>query len=154
MANADQRVLFASILGALAVVGGVIYAVEVYAQQTQDDRQARFRQMSKDYETRGLAEPFKGVTIDGVVRGGLFPIGSTGVSTAPVRQAAAAFLDSLTPAQRAKTTFAVDDPEWRKWMNQHFYIRQGVSFKEMSEPQRKAAFGLMKASLSAKGLTL
>ena len=39
-------------------------------------------------------------------------------------------------------------------MNQHVYIRQGVSFKEMSEPQREAAFGLMKASLSAKGLKL
>jgi hypothetical protein len=39
-------------------------------------------------------------------------------------------------------------------MNQHFYVRQGVSFKEMSEPQREAAFALMGASLSAKGLKL
>ena len=115
---------------------------------------ARFRQMSKDYETRGLAEPFKGVTTDGKVVPGLFPLGSTGVSTAPVREAAAAFLNALTPAQRTKTTFSVDDPEWRKWMNHHFYVRQGVSFKEMSEPQREAAFGMMKASLSAKGLKL
>ena len=37
--------------------------------------------------------------------------------------------------------FAVDDPEWRKWMNQHFYVRQGVSFNEMTEPQRESAFG-------------
>ena len=37
-------------------------------------------------------------------------------------------------------------------MNQHFYVRQGVSFKEMSEAQREAAFGLLRASLSAKGL--
>ena len=50
--------------------------------------------------------------------------------------------------------FAVDDAEWRKWMNQHFYVRQGVSFKEMSEAQREAAFALMGASLSAKGLKL
>jgi Protein of unknown function (DUF3500) len=48
----------------------------------------------------------------------------------------------------------VDDPEWRKWMNQHFYVRQGVSFKEMSEPQREAAFALLGAGLSAKGLKL
>ena len=39
-------------------------------------------------------------------------------------------------------------------MNQHFYVRQGVGFEEMSEAQRAAAFGLLKASLSAKGLTL
>jgi len=39
-------------------------------------------------------------------------------------------------------------------MNQHFYMRQGVSFKEMSEAQREAAFGLMRASLSARGLQL
>ncbi len=39
-------------------------------------------------------------------------------------------------------------------MNQHFYVRQGVSFKEMSESQRESAFGLLRASLSAKGLKL
>src|ERR1700682_454897 len=48
----------------------------------------------------------------------------------------------------------VGDPEWRKWMNQHFYVRQGVSFKEMNERQRAAAFGLMRASLSARGMKL
>ena len=36
-----------------------------------------------------------------------------------------------TPAQRTKTE-PVDDPEWRKWMNQRFYVRQGVSFVEMT----------------------
>jgi hypothetical protein len=74
------------------------------------------------------------------------------VSTEPVRVAVEGFLASLTPAQRAKTTFGVDDPEWRKWMNQHFYARQGVGFEEMSESQRDAAFAMLRASLSAKGL--
>ena len=41
--------------------------------------------------------------------------------------------------------FAIDDDEWRKWMNQSFYVRQGVSFLEMSEAQREAAFGLLRA---------
>ena len=45
-------------------------------------------------------------------------------------------------------------PEWRKWMNQHFYVRQGVSFQEMTVAQRNAAFGLLEASLSARGLKL
>jgi hypothetical protein len=69
-----------------------------------------------------------------------------------VRQAAEGLLSALTPEQRARTSFAVDDPEWRKWMNQHFYLRQGTSFQEMSEPQREAAVKLLQASLSAKGL--
>ena len=39
-------------------------------------------------------------------------------------------------------------------MNQHFYVRQGVSFREMTGSQRDAAFGLLKACLSARGLKL
>ncbi|MBI3680943.1 MAG: DUF3500 domain-containing protein [Acidobacteria bacterium] len=114
----------------------------------------RFRRMSSDAEQKGLAEPYRGITRDGSVVPGLFPIRSSGVSTEPVKKAASAFLAALTKDQRSKTAFPVDDPEWRKWMNQHFYIRQGVSFQEMSEPQREAAFGLLRASLSAKGLKL
>ena len=110
--------------------------------------------MSKDAENRGLAEPFKGVTTDGNIVPGLFSIRSTGVSTEPVRKAAGLFLTSLAGEQRARTLFQTDDLEWRKWMNQHFYVRQGVSFKEMTERQREAAFGLLRASLSAKGLQL
>jgi len=112
------------------------------------------KQMSVDAETAGLAQPFKGITRDGRLESGLFSIRSTGVTTEPVRKAANAFLASLTEAQRAKTLFAVDDDEWRKWMNQSFYVRQGVSFLEMTDAQREAGFGLMRASLSAKGLKL
>ena len=114
----------------------------------------RFKQMSIQAEANGLAEPFKGVTTHGTPRPGLFTVKATGVSTAAVQRAADAFLRSLSDIQRHRTTFAVDDSEWRKWMNQHFYVRQGVSFKEMSEPQREAAFALMGAGLSAKGLKL
>ena len=105
-------------------------------------------------EAAALAEPFVGITTDGNVQPGLFHILSTGVTTEPVKKAAGAFLAALTPEQRARTTFPVDDSEWRKWMNVHRYVRQGVSFLEMSEAQRAAAFGLLRASLSAKGLKL
>ena len=37
-------------------------------------------------------------------------------------------------------------------MNQSFYVRQGVSFLEMTDAQREAAFGLLRAGLSARGL--
>ena len=103
-------------------------------------------------EGPGLAQPFKGITANGEIERGLFAIRSTGVSTAPVRAAAEALLAGLTNVQRAKTTFAADDVEWRRWMNQSFYVRQGVSFLEMTAPQRDLAFALLRASLSAKGL--
>ena len=105
-------------------------------------------------EKPGLAEPFKGITANGQIEPGLFALRSTGVSTGPVLKAAEAFLAGLTQTQRAKTVFAVDDVEWRKWMNQSFYVRQGVSFLEMSPAQRETAFGLLRASLSARGLRL
>jgi len=99
-----------------------------------------------------LAEPFRGVTTSGTVQPGLYAIRRTGVSTGPVRAAAEEFLAALTPEQRAKTAYPVDDLEWRKWNNVHRYARQGVSFREMSETQRERAFALMHAGLSAKGL--
>ena len=118
------------------------------------ERAARNLQRSRQFEASGLAEPFRGVTTDGTPVPGLFAVRSTGVSTEPVRKAAVAFLEALSPEQRGRTRFAVDDPEWLKWMNQHFYVRQGVSFLEMAEPQRQAAFALLGAALSAKGLKL
>jgi hypothetical protein len=61
------------------------------------------------------------------------------VSTAAVVTAAETFLAALTPEQRKKSVYPVDDPEWRKWMNQSFYVRQGVSFRDMTTPQRELA---------------
>lgn len=113
-----------------------------------------FRQRSLAAEKAGLAEAFRGVTTQGAVEPGLFPLRSTGVSTEPARRGAAAFLAALTPEQRAETLFPVDDVEWRKWMNQDFYVRQGVSFLAMTPAQREAAFGMLRGALSAKGLKL
>ncbi len=118
----------------LAVSGAVWFS---HAQQmTGPVRAERFRKMSADAETRGLAEPFKGITTAGTTVPGLFAIRGTGVSTEPVRVAAQAWLASLTPAQRTKTSFGLDDPEWQKWMNQHFYVRQGMCFDDMTDSQR------------------
>jgi hypothetical protein len=99
-----------------------------------------------------LAEPFVGVTTNGSVIPGLFPVQATGVTTEPVRAAADQFLAALTDAQRSATVYPMDDLEWRKWNNIHRYTRQGVSFEEMSEAQRTRAFDLLRASLSARGL--
>ncbi len=99
-----------------------------------------------------ITEPFRGIASGGKIEPGLFKIQSTGVSTEPVVKAAEQFLAGLTDEQRKRTVFPVDDLEWQKWDNRHFPKRQGVGFKEMSDPQRELAFGLLRASLSAKGL--
>lgn len=151
-----KRRKFLSVMGGTSVIVSLVsvlgHGIKSRAQQLSGDLADRFQRMSREAEARGLAEPFRGVTTDGNVVSGLFPIRSIGVSTAPVRTAAEAFLATLTPEQRAKTEFPVDDPEWRKWMNQHFYIRQGTGFYEMTEAQREVSFNLLRASLSAKGL--
>ncbi len=103
-------------------------------------------------EAAQLAEPFKGITSNGMLATGLFPIRATGVSTASARAAATAFIGSLSVEQKAETMFAADHDEWRDWQNIHRYARKGINFKAMSATQRERAFGLLAASLSARGL--
>jgi hypothetical protein len=98
-----------------------------------------------------LSAPFLGITTDSTVIPDLFPIRATGVSTAPIREAAQAFLEGLTEEQHEVTTFPVDDLEWRMWSNTSGYQRQGVSFEEMTEDQRRLAFAMIRAGLSARG---
>ena len=99
-----------------------------------------------------LREPYRGIVTSEGIEKGLFKIQSTGADTAPIVDAGNRFLAGLTPEQHDKTVFPVDDLEWRKWDNRHFYKRQGVGFDEMDDVQRELAFGLMRASLSARGL--
>jgi hypothetical protein len=141
----------------VATLAALVAAVAAAPQQpppSREDFLKRSREFSAGMDKKGLAEPFKGVTTNGAVVANLFEIKSTGVSTEPVRTAAAAFLKTLSPEQRTKTMFPVDSVEWRKWANQHVYFRDGISFEEMTDDQRAAAFRMLEASLSAKGLKL
>lgn len=122
--------------------------------KTSAESAESFRKISEDYEQHGLAAPFRGITTSGEIVPGLFQISPTGVSTEPVRNAAVKFIGTLDRVQLARTLFPVDDVQWQKWMNQHFYVRAGISFQEMNDAQRDAAFGLMRASLSANGMEL
>jgi hypothetical protein len=73
--------------------------------------------------------------------------------------AAEKFLDTLTPEQKKKATFAFDDKERLNW---HFVplqdkarkaTRNGLPLEEMTPPQRAAALALVKAGTSAGGYT-
>jgi hypothetical protein len=132
-------------LTAAGLAGVAIMTVGAWAQNS-------LQQRSIAAEKAGLAEPFKGVTTNGTIVPNLYGIKSSGVSTAGVTKAASAFLAALSDDQRKRTAFSVDDDEWRKWMNQHFYVRQGVSFQELSPAQREAGIALLRAGLSARGL--
>lgn len=107
-------------------------------------------------EVKALAEDFKGITTSAGKQDNLFPIKHTGVSTAPIVEAAKGYLELLAAPELIRSQFAIDDPEWRKWFNvdNAIYVRQGLSLKEMSDSQRQAAWQLFEASLSAKGLQL
>ena len=98
------------------------------------------------------AQPFKGITTDGQIIPGIFGVQKTGVSTESIREAAEAFLESLTAKQRGKTLFPVDTAEWRKWSNIHpTLLRHGTPLFEMDDCQREHAFALLRESLSKEG---
>jgi hypothetical protein len=71
---------------------------------------------------------------------------------AAMAAAAKALLSTLDEAQTAKIKWPFDSEERFNW---HFIPRerQGLSLKAMDERQRKAAFALLGAGLSAKGYT-
>jgi hypothetical protein len=137
----------------VALAGALTLSVAAQPPDPAEFRR-RLEGATATFEGRGLAEPFRGITTDGAIEPKLYSIRSTGVSTEPVVAAARAFLAALSDEQRSRSTFDVDDAEWRKWANMHMYVRQGVSFEELDEVPRAAARGLLGAALSAKGLEL
>lgn len=126
------------------------------AQQAFEAENLAVKKRFSSGEDSALGMSFKGVTAKGIIQEGLFPIKATGITTAPIVEAAEVYLNKLSFIQRLRTQFAVDDPEWRKWSNvdNGIYVRQGISLKELNKEQREAAFNLLHSSLSAKGLAL
>jgi hypothetical protein len=76
-------------------------------------------------------------------------------AAAAMSDAAGKWLASLSADQRQRATFPFDSEERTHWHyvpNEQF-PRKGVQIKEMSEPQRTLAWGLLKTGLSARGFT-
>ncbi len=83
-----------------------------------------------------------------------------GVSVARQRSASAmavaatAFIDSLTPEQRGRAVFALNDTEERTRWNfipVDQFPRNGIALKEMNAAQRRAAHDLLRAGLGQGG---
>jgi Protein of unknown function (DUF3500) len=109
---------------------------------------ARMLARAKD----SLREEFRGITADGTVQPGLFPVRSTGLSLAPMVRAAHDFLATLDAPQRRRVSFAIDSKQWRSWSNVHpFLMRDGLGLYELAPAQREAALALVSSGLSSSG---
>ena len=80
------------------------------------------------------------------------PTANTLINDIAVR--ATLYLDSLDESQRTKTSYAFNDPELTRWhwTTPSNFPRNGLPLREMTLPQRDAAFALLQTSLSAYGL--
>ena len=99
-----------------------------------------------------LGDEFLGITSEGILLPGLFPVTKTGVTVTPMAEAAGALLALLDHAQQQKACFDVQSEQWRAWCNIHPFIsRHGIGLHELTPAQRGAALNLVGTALSASG---
>jgi hypothetical protein len=98
-----------------------------------------------------------GISLVGVVAVALVGRTAPESTGARMKTAADAYLASLDPELKKKTSFGFDDPHRLKWYftpqqdkAKHF-TRKGTRLEEMTAEQKKAAMALLKSGLSAKG---
>jgi hypothetical protein len=97
-----------------------------------------------------------GVVVALVMLGALAAGAASSAQRASAQMVTAAnrFLGALTPEQRTRTTFALDDTAERTRFNfipTESFPRKGLLLRDMSEPQRKLAHELLKSGLSDRG---
>jgi hypothetical protein len=102
---------------------------------------------------QAFTEPFMGITSNGQLQNGLYPLQSTGVSTRPVIDAAQAYLNSLRRSDFQR--FAqqpLDSPDRRRWINAFpDWMPTGVYLADLEPDELQAALKVMEVSLSAQG---
>jgi hypothetical protein len=99
-----------------------------------------------------LKEEFRGITPDGTIQPGLFPVRKSGVSLQPIVRAARDFLAMLDAQKRRQVSFDIASDAWRSWSNVHpFLMRHGLGLCELLPAQREAALALVSSALSASG---
>ena len=125
------------------LAASIAFVAPVHGQPAPAAAEERFKAMSRDAEAKGLAEPFKGVTTDGKVVAGLFPVRCTGVSTEPERKAAAAFLAALSAkglklsrdVMRLNETLAEMKNNWKEYGEGRYFLTV------MGTPSEKGPWG-------------
>ncbi|MCZ2848822.1 DUF3500 domain-containing protein [Modestobacter sp. VKM Ac-2978] len=104
-------------------------------------------------------EEFRGVTSDGTLREGLYPLTPAEPGEeAPVAAMVAAAQDLLAALDddgRGRIAFPVDAPEWQTWANPEFMqFDTGLRLEFQPPEVREKALALVRASLSPEGFEL
>lgn len=99
----------------------------------------------------GAAQPFVGVTVDGIPRVGL-DAGGSGFDPTEAVSAANAYLRGLDTRQRHTAILPLDATEIRMWSNAFLtFPEHGLLLQELSEEQRGAALAIIEATMSPQG---
>ncbi|KAL2406453.1 hypothetical protein ABEF95_015583 [Exophiala dermatitidis] len=99
-----------------------------------------------------LKEPFKGVTNDGVVRPGLFPVQDEGIPIDTIVATTQHAMSLLTAEQLAKLSYHIDSPEWRTWSNPEFLLSdKGVRLDNVTPQVRDSILAILHETLSPEG---
>jgi hypothetical protein len=102
-----------------------------------------------------FTRPFRGLTTDGRLAEGLFPLRESPCDTRAAVGAATSFLDCLDPEQRAAAARPLGAAERRVWTNAFaFWEPWGVCLDHLTPAQREAAMTTVGACLSSRGLAL
>ena len=100
---------------------------------------------------RAYEQPFLGITTDGALSTGLFPLQVEDAPVADMVQAAQSLLQQASHDQRLRMCFAIDAPDWRRWSNPEFYVNEvGIRLEEEEDLVEPIAL-VLRASLSARG---
>ncbi|PLB41808.1 DUF3500 domain-containing protein [Aspergillus candidus] len=99
-----------------------------------------------------LQEPFKGITVDGNVRPGLFTLQDEGIPMQKIVDAVHAVEATLDDKQQQLLHYHIDSPEWRTWSNPEFLLSdKGLRLDEVSTGTRDAVMKVLQATLSPEG---
>ncbi|NTF97918.1 DUF3500 domain-containing protein [Rhizobium rhizogenes] len=105
-----------------------------------------------EFWSKLLAEPFLGVTTDGVLRPLSRELRPNGAPRTAMDQAGRRLLEVLSPEILARVHFALNAPQWRRWHNMPLlWERDGIGLEEMNAAERTATLELVRASVSAEG---
>lgn len=145
---------YAAMPKALLFVSLLSVNMAALAQAGYDEALLNQKRIFSAAGAQAIGEEFRGIATSAGIIDGLFPVRSTGASTASVVRAADHLLSTMDNMMLSRSQFAVADPEWRNWSNVDvgIFARHGVSLEEMNEAQRDAAWSLLAESLSPAGL--
>lgn len=137
-------------------IGGPIPGVRthhgVFMPSPPDSMPAQFTAMVR----AGTEAPFVGITVDGNVVEGVYPLEPSGVDNSAVVAAAQEFLDALDHKdQRMYVQQPVDHWQRRAWFNgSPLWMPEGILIEDLSDDQRDLALEIARHALGETGYEL